>query len=236
MRTAMIALRAVLVCSAAGAALTGCSGGSTAPAERSAGQLLDDANRTMSALGSVTVDADTVSAGGSRLTTHMTTDLKSKCTNRAEWAAAGTLEQIRIGDTDYVRPDAAYLKAYLEKTRRDAEGSGVQGRWIKSPSSRAQPGDGLASCPYSFTSFGEADKGHAVSVGGRKAIEVEVHDRSERNGSFTFSIATEGKPYLLKVSYRGTDYETSTSFSGFDEPLAIRPPAAADVVDGAGLS
>ncbi|GAA4079003.1 lipoprotein [Streptomyces hundungensis] len=225
MRAATIAMRAVLVCSVAAAVLTGCSGGSAAPAERSAQQLLDDANHTMSRLSWVTVDSTGVSAGGSN-TSHMTTDRKSRCTNRTTWAAGGSLEQIRIGDTDYVRPDAAYLK----KAGRGADKA--KGRWIRTPANRAQPGDGLASCPYSFPSFGEAAKGNQVTVGGRKGIEVVVHDRSDRNGRFTFSVATEGKPYILKIFYEGSDHETTTSFSGFDEPLTMEPPAPSDVVDG----
>ncbi len=180
----------------------------------------------MSALSSVTMDTTGASAGGSH-TSHMTTDRKSKCKNRTTWADGGTLEQIRIDDTDYVRPDAAYLKK---------AGHGMaeaQTRWAKTPASSAEPGDGLASCPYPFTSFGEATKGNRVAVGGRQAIEVVVHDRADRDGQYTFTVAAEGKPYILKVLYKSTDRETTTSFSGFDEPLTIRPPATADVVDGA---
>ncbi|MFG3283398.1 hypothetical protein [Streptomyces sp. NPDC048111] len=209
--------------------MTGCGDSPTAPADRPAKQLLDDANEAMGALGSVTIDSTEVSASGSN-SSHSTTDRKSRCANKTTHAhGGGTLEQIRIDETDYVRPDAAYLR----KAGFDAREA--QNRWIKTPASKAQPGDRLASCPYEFRSFGVATKGNRVTVGGREAIEVVVHDESDRNGRFTFSIAVEGKPYILKVFYEGTDRETTTSFGAFDEPLAIRPPAPADVVDGATL-
>ncbi|MGA5325883.1 hypothetical protein ACPCJT_24995 [Streptomyces griseoincarnatus] len=56
------------------------------------------------------------------------------------------------------------------------------------------------------------------------------------DGSFTFSIAAEGKPYILKVVYKDDERVVTTSFSAFDEPLDVRPPDPAKVLDMTGAS
>ncbi|WP_438289809.1 hypothetical protein [Streptomyces sp. HUAS TT7] len=224
----------MLTCLAVGAALTGCTGGSGS-ADHSAQRILDDANHTMSALSSVTVDADSTEASnGTGIASRMTTDLKGRCAVKSTWAAGGTLEQIRIGDTDYVRPDAAYLK---KSSGRDTAGTKDQRRWIKTPAGAARPGDGLAECTYTFTSFGVPEKGDRVTLDGRPAIQLVVHHKTdEEEGSYTFFVAAKGKPYILKVVYQGAKHHNATSFSAFDQPLNIQPPPAADVLDGSGFT
>ncbi|PZX35062.1 MULTISPECIES: hypothetical protein [unclassified Streptomyces] len=60
---------------------------------------------------------------------------------------------------------------------------------------------------------------------------MKVTDKEDAEGVYTFHVATEGKPYLLKVAYQGADYRSTTFFSAFDAPLGVRPPADADVLD-----
>lgn len=217
----------VAVYLAVGAVLTGCSGGG-GTAEKSARELLDEANDTMSALRSVTVDMSNT-AGSGTVTTRLRTDLKERCTARTTWARNGSLEQIRIGETDYVRPDETYLENWSGKSVADVRPK----QWAKVPADEAQPGDGLAACTWPFESFGKATKGAAGSVGGREAIALHVTDKGDKGGAYTFYVATTGKPYLLKTVYKGGGNVTTTSFSAFDEPLDIRPPAAELVVDKA---
>jgi hypothetical protein len=228
MRTTSAAASAVLLC-LAGAFVSGCTEASDEPKEESAQQILDRANDTMSALTSVTSEARTEPADGEAYSSHDTTDLKSRCTHRITWDGRGTLEQIRIGDTDYVRPSRAYLDAWSGSR---TAGAAEQKRWLKVPADRAQPGDGLAVCRHEFTSFGVATKGGRAEVDGTPALALKVTDKTVKEGSYTFYVAAEGKPYILKVVYAGTDFHTTTTYSAFDEPLDIRPPADADVLDG----
>ncbi|WP_308299014.1 hypothetical protein [Streptomyces sp. GESEQ-35] len=204
-----------------GAALAGCTDGSTAE-ELSAEQMLDDANDTMSELKSVTVEAVTVKAAGDRYSSRVTTDLASRCTSKTTWPNGAVLEQIRIGETDYVRPNRTYIDKW--KGRATADGK-KQDIWSKVPTSRATPGDGLVACPREFASFGTAKKGETTTVDGSPAIEVVVTDKADKGGTYTFYVATEGRPYILKTVYKGADLDTTTTFSAFDEPLAVRPPA-----------
>ncbi|MFI9585369.1 hypothetical protein ACIHCQ_26735 [Streptomyces sp. NPDC052236] len=84
-------------------------------------------------------------------------------------------------------------------------------------------------------SFGVATKGEPTKVNGSPAIPLVVTDEADKGGSYTFYVATEGKPYILKVVYKGAEYRSTTSFSAFDKPLDVRPPAKADVLDASGI-
>lgn len=209
---------AALVCLVAAA---GCSGGGGGTDDRSGQEILDEANKTMDGLTSVTVEGTTTNPEGKGFTARITTDLHSKCTSKVTWSwNDAAIEQIRIGETDYVRPNRAYIEWWSDKSM-----DGDQDRWIKTPASEAEPGDGLADCPRDFSSFGTAKRGRPTEVGGTPAISVIVTDKSVKTGKYTFYVATDGKPYLLKVVYKGSDFRTTTTYSAFDEPLDVRAPA-----------
>ncbi|WP_342456339.1 hypothetical protein [Streptomyces coeruleorubidus] len=125
-----------LACLLAGAALTGCGAGGTGE-EKSAGDILDEANATMRKLNSVTVDITNRTTSGGSVTNRLVTDLDSRCRSRTTWSGGSALEQIRLGETDYVRPNRAYLQKWKELSGphgraaavgEDAGGSGRQGR------------------------------------------------------------------------------------------------------------
>ncbi|WP_031481154.1 hypothetical protein [Streptomyces bicolor] len=223
MRTIPVTVACVLV----GVALTGCSGGDGG-AEKSAADLLDEANDTMRTLRSVTVDMSNTADSGT-VSMRLRTDLKDRCTAKTTWGENGSLDQIRIGETDYVRPDETYLENWSGRT---IDGLGVK-RWAKVPADEAQPGDGLAACTWTFESFGKARKGAATRVDDWEAVAVHVTDKADKEGTYTFYVATEGEPHLLRVVHKGGGNVTTTSFSAFDEPLDIRPPASAQVLDKA---
>ena len=233
MRTTSITVTAALACLAMGATVAGCSDGTgaedpSAPKEPSARQVLDAANDAMKALTSVTIDGDTIVTGGEDFSTHITTDLQERCTSKTTWATGPSLEQIRIGGTDYVRTNRAYLERWSGRDVTDVQD---QDRWTEAPTSEAKEGDGLAKCTWPFVSFGVAKKREPTEVDGSPAIRLLVTDEADEGGTYTFYVATEGEPYILKVVYEGAEYHSITRFSAFDEPRDVRPPAEADIVD-----
>lgn len=220
-----IPMTMALACLLSGAVLTGCAAGS-GDATKSATDLFDEANGTMRALRSVTVETTNTTAHGT-VTTRLSTDLKNRCKAKTSWAGNGSLEQIRIGDTDYVRPDETYLEKWSGR-KIDAL---RPKQWVKEPADEAQPGDGLTKCTWTFASFGSVKKGEATRIGGRETVALHVTDKADKEGQYTFYVATEGKPYLLRVVYKGGGNDTTTSFSKFDEPFDAQPPASAGVLD-----
>ncbi|MFI8949874.1 hypothetical protein ACIGO6_25530 [Streptomyces sp. NPDC053750] len=224
MHTRTTTASTVLTCLLAGALTVGCAGGGSG--SRSADDLLEDANATMRELRSVRVDSTSTAAKGGTVTVRLVTDLAGRCTASTTFSRGGSLDQIRIGETDYVRPD----RAYLEKWKPGGV-TGEQKLWIKTPADAAQPGDGLSSCTRPFESFGTAKKGRTTRVGDREAVELTVTDEKDKGATYTFYVAAQGEPYLLRAVYEGSEYDTTTSFADFDEPLDIRPPKPAEVVD-----
>ncbi|MGW7386572.1 hypothetical protein [Streptomyces sp. NPDC054794] len=216
------------LCLFVGAVAVGCAGVGDTADTRSADQLLDEANRTMKALTSVTIDTDVTSTGGGRgYSSRLTTDLKSRCTLKATWSYGSELEQIRIGETDYIHPNEVYLQWWGRKTVPAMRHK----PWLKSPVSAAKGADGLADCAWPFSSFGKATKGATTELDGKPVIPVEVTDDEVEGGTYTFYVAAEGKPYLLKIDYREPHHRTIRKFSGYNNNLDIRPPAAVDVLD-----
>ncbi|MFF0596567.1 hypothetical protein [Streptomyces antibioticus] len=200
--------------------------GDSAAEERSAEEILDEANETMRALTSVTIDGVTDVTDGGGYSIHVKTDLKGRCTSKVTWSTGTALEQIRIGDTDYVRPN----RALVEQSGQDVAGTQEQRLWAKTPAAEAKREAGLIDCTHDFTSFGTVTKGKPAEVDGAWAIVLKVTEADDE-GSFTFCIAAEGEPYIRKVVYEGPEYHSTTEFSAFDEPLNVRPPAESDVLD-----
>ncbi|MFC8291178.1 hypothetical protein ACFUJ0_13720 [Streptomyces sp. NPDC057242] len=214
-----------LLCAVTGAALAGCSDGA-APPEPSAAELLDRANDTMKALTSVTVDwtyTGTATGAGGDQSGHMTTDLKDTCAIRLTRSGTGTYEQIRLGDTAYARSKGTSPKGAAAK----AAGAGAGKHWTTFPVDKETAEPGPTSCTQEFASFGTATKGEPTEVGGTPAIRLVVTDKADKGGTYTFHVATEGRPYILKVDYKGPEHRTTTTYSAFDRPLDVRPPAAA---------
>ncbi|MFJ8981812.1 hypothetical protein [Streptomyces sp. NPDC102282] len=213
-----------------GAAVTGCASAGEEK-EFSADDLLAEAHETMGDLKTVTVTASTTGTAGSSFSSRPTTDLEGRCANKITWTNDGSLQQIRIDGTDYVRPDRVYLARWSgHSAAKD------QNRWIRTSAARAKQGDGLVDCTWPFTAFGTAAKGGPTEVEGRPALALKVADeagKGETQGAYTFYVATEGKPYLLRVVYQGNDYRSTTTFSAFDKPLGVRAPAADTVLDSA---
>lgn len=223
---AMATVKTTTLCLLASTALAGCGAGGTGE-DRSAGDILDEANATMRKLDSVTVDITNRTTSGGTVTSHLVTDLDDRCRSRTTWSGGGALEQIRLGATDYVRPNRAYLQKWKKKPGVTSE----QKLWVKTPVDPASSGgDGLTSCERPFDSFGTARKGHSTRVGDTEALEVIVNDKADKAGTYIFYVAAEGEPYLLKTVYKSAAQHTTTSFSGFDEPLNLRAPKPGEVL------
>ncbi|MFD7113564.1 hypothetical protein ACFWAF_25585 [Streptomyces microflavus] len=137
-------------------------------------------------------------------TTRLRTDLKGTCSFTSAASTGEKLDQIRIGDTGFIRPNLEHmqLSGMDTKSRKD------QKNWGRTPVDPAASAgeNGLTDCTHPFASFGKAVKG--------------------KTGVYTFHVATEGKPYLYQVVYKSPFFRNVTSFSDFNTPLNVMPPKA----------
>ncbi|MFC7304737.1 hypothetical protein ACFQVC_10965 [Streptomyces monticola] len=70
-------------------------------------------------------------------------------------------------------------------------------------------------------------KGGETSVDDTDAIAVSG---SADGVQYTADVATEGKPYPLKVVAKGAEKDTSLVFSDYDEPVKVTPPPANETI------
>ncbi|MFD6287610.1 hypothetical protein [Streptomyces sp. NPDC060205] len=193
--------------------------------------MLREANKAMKALQAVTITGRSTMTDGRWSSTRMRTDLKGTCSFTSAGSTGEKFEQIRIGDTDYVRPN---LK-HMQLSGIDTKGRTDQKNWGKTTVDPAAPAGekGLTDCTHPFASFGKVTKGKTGEVGGMPTASLVVTDKADEGGTYTFHVATKGKPYIYRVVYKSPEFRTVTSYSDFNSPLNVEPPKT-NVVDLAG--
>ena len=72
-----------------------------------------------------------------------------------------------------------------------------------------------------------ARKGKTTTVDGKPAITLTETDGDE---TYTTYVATEGKPYILKMVIKGGKEPGTVKFSDFDKPVDAKAPTG-DIVD-----
>lgn len=68
----------------------------------------------------------------------------------------------------------------------------------------------------------DASRGSTTTVDGAQAITLHEKDGKDR---YTLYVATEGKPYLLRIDSTAGADQGSVTFSDFDEPVPAGKPA-----------
>lgn len=137
---------------------------------------------------------------------------------------------LRVDGASYMRGDAAFWR----KTAGNAADQIVAllgDKWAKLPASQDAFGE---MCDLDRLFSGDPgekktySKGKEGSVGGRKAIEIEVRKGTETERGW---IATEGKHYLLKLEKVGGTEPGSFVLSDFNQPVKAEAPAEGEYVD-----
>lgn len=147
-----------------------------------------------------------------------------------------TAELIRADDASYVKGDADFWKA------ADVDSDMVNqfaDQWVKI-SDQLEGAEDLAEL-CALDSLLEpvvlsdlilggpgVTKGEVHKVDGKLAIPVTAKD-----GDVTvrIEVATEGEPYILKLTESGSDEPRDVAFSEFNKPVKVKAPDAEDVID-----
>ncbi|MGW5398883.1 hypothetical protein [Streptomyces sp. NPDC003952] len=149
----------------------------------------------------------------------------------------GKADIIKRGDDVWMRLDDALLRAQVPGFAGEGAIALVNGRYLHGTTDSSLLRDFAEVCDLDFFkkefSSKPADaqlaKGARTDVDGRPAITVTSRHEDEQG---TYQVSTEGEPYLLRI--QGTEApgkRIEATFSAFDEPVAAKPPAAADSVD-----
>ncbi|MET7905668.1 hypothetical protein ABZS86_31090 [Streptomyces sp. NPDC005355] len=234
------------LCAATALALTACGSdadgnkaGSGAPkASTPAGiagltgpQISDKAIKATKSTSALTVDLDSIVDGGA-MKYHMSSDSKGECVGTMSMGGEGSVRLIKTGGTAYMKYDAAFWR---EQGGEDGEAAAkmIGDRWTKADASGADAKDLTGACDLDqllagFVSGNDlARKGKPATVDGQPAITVVEKDGDE---TYTMYVATEGKPYLLKLVTKGGKEPGTIRFSDFDRPVDAKAPTG-DIVD-----
>lgn len=236
---------AAALCTVAVLGLTACGPfpddtGSQAPfAGLTAPEVTNKAIAATRAATSVRLAVTTESADGP-VQVFVTAGALGACTGTFSTGSAGTMELIRADGTVYTKSDEAMLRAMAaDRPGGDAEADieKLTGRWVTARPDDRRTAENLRYCdPRSLLDrlaarSGTAHKGSQVSVGGRPSLTLT--GGSDASGAsdgpdgdaWTASVATEGKPYLLKMRLTGRERAPLTvEFSEFGTPVSVKKP------------
>ncbi|GAA3375256.1 lipoprotein [Streptomyces sannanensis] len=251
-------LVAATVCATALAGLTGCSSDkgkdaaddkkpsasqeSKAPADPFAGMTADQiADKALD----TTKAADSLKAMGiarsdkKELQFDVSVSKQGDCQGKLTDAGA-TADLVSVDKAVYIKGDSKFWEQTGKEDGSSPEETAamvelLKGRWLKVPAEDNSAEDDLGAICDTDTLFEEADqaktgltKGQNTEVNGQSAVTLTKKDGDETT---TLHVATEGEPYLLKVTVEGGKDPGEASFSDFNKPITVTAPPADQVMD-----
>ncbi|MFF5976529.1 hypothetical protein ACFY7C_34000 [Streptomyces sp. NPDC012769] len=200
-------------------------------------QIVDKAVDGTKAATSLTLDLSLKTADGP-LKAYVSTDLQGKCAGTMTFGTTGTAELLRPADKAvYLRFDEAFLKEQAKGEPEEVQKAllkELKGRWVKTDAKDPDAKEMLELCDlkalladFDQTTTGTV-RGVETTVGGHKALTLTQKLDGETT---TFSVATEGKPHLLRVVTTGGEEPGTITFSDYDKPVVAQTPPKKDVVD-----
>ncbi|MEU6595383.1 hypothetical protein ABZ923_40360 [Streptomyces sp. NPDC046881] len=179
--------------------------------------------------------AGKVSADGQPLTVDVHVDTQKNCKGRMAMEQ-GSADVIHAGQATYIKGDEKFwANAAKGSGEQQKQARALSGRWVKVPVGDSRT-TGLCD-KQGFLADMDSDKserkgmtkGDVTTVDGRKAIPL----RKKKGGeTITMYVATEGKPYILKLDQSGGENPGTLVFSDYEKPVKATPPPAGQVIDG----
>jgi hypothetical protein len=193
-------------------------------------QIATRAIKATKSADSLTMDLKGI-VDGDEMTFRMALDKKGECSGSIK-TADGAIQLLKTGDTAYLKFDDAYWKSQ----GKDGEAAKdlIGHRWMKTKATGADAKDLTGACDLAqvLGDFDGSDtiarKGALTTVNGTPAITLTERDGAEH---YTLYVATQGKPYLLKLVTKGGKEPGTVVLSGFDKPVGVKVPAAKDTID-----
>nr|WP_308117773.1 hypothetical protein [Streptomyces anatolicus] len=238
------AIAAVCLATAATAGLTACGseGGSAKKAEKgpfagmSGGKIAEKAVETTSDAKSLRIKGEVPDGEGGMLSLNMAMDTKGKCAGTMGMNKEGSIELIVPGKTVYLKYDEEFLRAQSKGEPEADVQAAVDmfaDRWAKTKATSADAKEIAAFCDLDtvladFKGVSSvARRGGTTKVDGTPAIKLTETDGKEK---YTLYVATEGKPYLLRVDTAKGGKVDTLKFRDYDKPVKATAPTG-DVLD-----
>ncbi|MGA6219031.1 hypothetical protein ACPESV_01650 [Streptomyces umbrinus] len=232
------ALAALCIAATAAVSLTGCLPGEEKAdskpkgpfAGQTGGEIADQAVKATSNASSLRMKGD-IQDDGSRVGLDMALDRKGECAGTMSANGQGKADLVKTGDTLYMKYDEKFLRAQSDgasKEETDGVVAMLAGKWTKMSATGSDAKDIASFCDLDtvLADFqdvnSDATRGKTTTVDGTPAIVLHEKDGKD---TYTLYVATEGKPYLLKVVSKSADDPGTVTFGDFDTPVPAEKPA-----------
>ncbi|MBA2955271.1 hypothetical protein GON03_13105 [Nocardioides sp. MAH-18] len=214
------------------ATLTGCGGGGSDFAEKSADDIVKSSKSDMKGLESVKVSG-TVTSDDQEITIDMQSNSGGDCTGSIG-VDEGTAELLGVDGETWMRPDEAFWRSFGGESA-DQILSVVGDKWVV-----------IGADEDSFNQFCDVDKlldellkdeedGSTYKTVGTDEVDgddvVKVENNDPEDGPSIGYVLTDDPHYLVKVERTEGDEQGSVTFSAFDEEFEVEAPADDEVVD-----
>ncbi|WP_369247137.1 hypothetical protein [Streptomyces sp. R41] len=233
------ALAALCLAAAATAGLTGCLPGENKADSKpkgpfsglTGGEIADRAVKATTGATSLRMKGDVPDdEDGGTIRIDMALNKKGECAGTMSMAGQGKADLIKTGDTVYMKYDEAFLRAQSKgesKADTDAAVAMLAGKWTKMSATGSDAKDIASFCDLDTVLGGaedvnsDATRGKTSTVDGTPAIILHEKDGKDR---YTLYVATEGKPYLLRVDSTSAKDPGTLTFSEYDKPVPAKTP------------
>lgn len=235
------AIAALCLAAAATAGLTGCLPGQDKADSKpkgpfaglSGGQIADRAMKATTGASSLRMKGDVADdESKGTIALDMALDKKGECAGTMSMGGQGKADLVKSGGTLYMKYDEAFLRAQSDgesKADTDAAVGMLAGKWTKMAVKGKDAKDIAGFCDLDSVLAGAGDvssdatRGRTTTVDGTPAIVLHEKDGKDR---YTLYVATEGKPYLLRVdSSSGAKEPVHLSFTDYEKPVPAQKPA-----------
>ncbi|MFF5772930.1 hypothetical protein ACFY8V_09725 [Streptomyces californicus] len=205
-------------------------------ADQSGPQVANKALKATNGVTSLRIAVDMTTEDG-RIKADFASSLGGDCTGTMSVAGQGGMEIVKTGGTVYTRFDEAMMRAQMKgepKADVEAAVTMIAGKWMESKASDPDTAETVEFCDLKAllkefeANDNAAEKKGPSEVAGKPALRLVEKDGKE---TYTFDVAAEGEPYLLRVTSKGGKEPMTMNLSDFDVPVVAKKPAAKDIVD-----
>ena len=201
-------------------------------------EISKQAQTAMGSLSSLKIDG-TMKTEGQGITMNLAADKKGNCVGKVTISGVGGVEILHTTAQTWIKPDAAFWKTIsAEEGSRDGGAMAAElfkGRYLTGGQDDAALKEMAGMCDLidsiakDDSPSGKIVKGAAGTTNGVKTFSLTDTDTDGQ--ASTLYIASEGKPYLIKVEQTTGTEPGEMNFSDFDKPIVVQAPPADNVID-----
>ena len=167
---------------------------------------------------------------GGTILIDMALNKKGECAGTLSFKGQGKADMVKTGDTIYMKYDEAFLRAQSDgesKADTDAVVDMMAGKWTKMSAKGEDAKDIASFCDLKSVLGGaeegnsDATRGKTTTLDGTPAIALREKDGKD---TYTLYVATEGKPYVLRIDSVSAKDPGTLTFSEYEKPVPATKP------------